>query len=160
MKSGNLAACLSLAAFVGVFAASAAAEDKAAAAKGEKAPKVAGEQVLPSRLFEGAAGGAVILGTAPQCPEFSECFDWPDAVIEVDPDSSDMATVIERLDAQPRRVERVRQTNALRCLEKHDWVYRWERILSAVGLDPLPQLKQRKSQLSALAATIMSDAAA
>ncbi len=131
-----------------------------AAAKGEKAPKVAGEQVLPSRLFEGAAGGAVILGTAPQCPEFSECFDWPDAVIEVDPDSSDMATVIERLDAQPRRVERVRQTNALRCLEKHDWVYRWERILSAVGLDPLPQLKQRKSQLSALAATIMSVAAA
>ena len=36
MKSGNLAACLSLAALVGVFAASAAAEEKAAASKGEK----------------------------------------------------------------------------------------------------------------------------
>jgi hypothetical protein len=131
-----------------------------AAAKGEKAPKVAGEQVLPSRLFEGAAGGAVILGTAPQCPEFRECFDWPDAVIEVDPDSSDLATVIEQLDAQPRRMERVRQTNAVRCLQQHDWVYRWERILSAAGIDPLPQLKHRKSQLSELAATIMSAAAA
>lgn len=131
-----------------------------AAAKGEKASKVAGEQVLPSRLFEGAAGGAVILGTAPQCPEFRECFDWPDAVIEVDPDSSDLATVIEQLDAQPRRMERVRQTNAVRCLQQHDWVYRWERILSAAGIDPLPQLKHRKSQLSELAATIMSAAAA
>lgn len=36
MKSGNLAACLSLATLVGVFLASAAAEDKSAAAKGEK----------------------------------------------------------------------------------------------------------------------------
>lgn len=131
-----------------------------ATAKGAKAPKVAGEQVLPSRLFEGAAGGAVILGTAPQCPEFLECFDWPDAVIEVDPDVSDMATVIEQLDAQPRRIERVRQTNAARCLLQHDWVYRWERVLSAAGMDPLPQLKHRKSQLSELATTIMSAAAA
>jgi hypothetical protein len=131
-----------------------------AAATTSKASKVSGEQVLPARLFEGAAGGAVILGTLPQCPEFGECFDWPDAVIEVSPESSNMAAVIEELDAQPRRIERIRQTNAVRCLLQHDWVYRWERILTAAGMDPLPQLQLRKSRLSDVAAAAMSAAAA
>lgn len=130
------------------------------AAATAKAGKIAGEQVLPARLFEGAAGGAVILGTAPQCPEFRECFDWPDAVIEISPESGDMATLIEQLDSQPRRIERARRTNAVRCLLQHDWAYRWERILSAVGMDPLPQLQHRKSRLRDEAAAAMSAAAA
>jgi hypothetical protein len=117
-----------------------------------KSDKISGEQVLPARLFEGAAGGAVILGTAPQCPEFRECFDWPDAVIEVSPGSSDIAAVIDELDAQPRRLERLRQTSVTRCLLRHDWVYRWEHILSTVGIEPLPQLHNRKSRLSDIAA--------
>lgn len=117
-----------------------------------KAQKIAGEQVLPSRLFEGAAGGAVLLGTAPQCPEFAACFDWPDAVIRVSPEEEDIAAVIERLDAQPERIARVRHTNAVRCLLQHDWVYRWEDILAATGLDPLPQLHERKAQLRSIAA--------
>jgi hypothetical protein len=71
-----------------------------------------------------------------------------------------MAAVIEELDAQPRRIERIRQTNAVRCLLQHDWVYRWERILTAAGMDPLPQLQLRKSRLSDVAAAAMSAAAA
>src|SRR5260370_3761442 len=126
---------------------------------GSKVNKVVGEQVGPTRLFEGAAGGAIILGTAPQCPEFHQCFDWPDAVIEVSPESGDIAAVIDQLDAQPQRIERARQTNAVRCLLQHDWVYRWEDILSMVGMEPLPQLHQRKSRLSAIAATAVSAAA-
>jgi hypothetical protein len=118
--------------------------------------KVAGEHVLPSRLFEGAAGGAVILGNAPQCAEFKEYFDWPDAVIEVSPQTTDIAAVIEDLDAQPERIARVRRTNAMRCLQRHDWVYRWEHILSAIGMEPLPQLHERKSRLSEVAAAAMS----
>jgi hypothetical protein len=121
-----------------------------------KAGKVAGEQVLPTRLFEGAAGGAVILGTAPQCPEFRECFDWPDAVIEVSPESGDIAATIDELDGQPQRIARARRTNATRCLLQHDWVYRWERILSTVGMAPLPQLHSRKSRLSNLAVATLS----
>ena len=127
-----------------------------AAVVGAKSHKIVGEQVLPSRLFEGAAGGAVILGTAPQCAEFRECFDWPDAVIEVSPQSSDIAAVIDELDAQPERTERVRRTNAVRCLLRHDWVYRWEHILSTIGMEPLPQLHDRKSRLSEVAAAAMS----
>jgi Glycosyl transferases group 1 len=121
-----------------------------------KTQTVAGEQVLPGRLFEGAAGGAIILGTAPQCPEFRECFDWPDAIIEVSPDSSDIAAVIDELDAQPRRTGRIRRTNAVRCLLQHDWVYRWEHILCRVGMEPLPQLHHRKAELNKIAETAMA----
>ena len=71
-----------------------------------------------------------------------------------------MATLIEQLDAQPRRIERARRTNAVRCLLQHDWAYRWERILFAVGMDPLPQLQHRKSRLRNEAAAAMSAAAA
>jgi Glycosyl transferases group 1 len=125
-----------------------------------KADKIAGEQVLPSRLFEGAAGGAIILGTAPQCPEFGEYFNWPDAVIEVSPETSDIAAVIAELDAQPQRTERMRRTNAIRSLLQHDWVYRWEHILSTIGMEALPQLRQRKSRLSEIAAAAMRASAA
>ena len=117
---------------------------------------VAGEQVLPSRLFEGAAGGAILLGTAPQCAEFAKHFDWPDAVIEVLPDSESIADVLAELDAQPRRTDQVRRINAVRCLQLHDWVYRWEHILSMVGMEPLPQLRLRKSRLEQIAADAMA----
>lgn len=131
-----------------------------ATVRSAKTHLIAGEQVLPSRLFEGAAGGAVILGSAPQCPEFRECFDWPDAVIEVPPEPGDIAAVIDALDAQPDRTERVRRTNAVQCLLRHDWVYRWEHILSTIGMDALPQLRHRKSRLSGIAAAASSELAA
>ena len=123
-----------------------------------KSSKVAGEQVLPSRLFEGAAGGAVILGTAPKCSEFEECFDWPDAVVEVSPESGDVIATIEELDASPQRLEDLRRTNVTQCLLRHDWVYRWEHILSMVGVKPLPQLEARKARLKEIASAAMSRA--
>jgi hypothetical protein len=39
-------------------------------------------------------------------------------------------------------------------------VYRWERILTAAGMDPLPQLQYRKSRLSDVASRAMSATAA
>ncbi|TIL46698.1 glycosyltransferase [Mesorhizobium sp.] len=127
-----------------------------AALANSKSVTVAGEQVLPARLFEGAAGGAVMLGTAPQCAEFGEHFDWQDAVIEVSPDSSSIADVIGELDANPRRTELLRRTSAVRCLEMHDWVYRWEHILATIGMEPLPRLHIRKSLLRQIAADAMA----
>jgi hypothetical protein len=118
---------------------------------GSKADKVAGEQVLPGRLFEGAAGGAVILGTAPKCPEFLEYFDWPDVVVELDPEAGDVASLVGELETQPERLERIRRTNAVQCLLRHDWAYRWERILQSVGMQPRSQLHQRRAELARIA---------
>jgi hypothetical protein len=121
---------------------------------GHKSGKVAGEAVLPGRLFEGAAGGAIILGSAPHCPEFEQNFDWPDAVIEVSPDGNDVIAIMEDLDRDPDRTRRVRHDNVTGCLLKHDWAYRWEHILAAVGLSPLPRLAARKARLAAMAAAV------
>ncbi len=119
-----------------------------------KASKIAGEQVLPSRLFEGAAGGAVMIGSAPQCPEFEEYFDWPDAVIDLDPNERDVAGFLHDLDEQTERIRSVRQNNIINTLRRHDWAHRWEGILNSIGMEPLPQLEQRKSRLGDLASAV------
>ncbi|WP_164919634.1 glycosyltransferase [Hansschlegelia zhihuaiae] len=110
-----------------------------------------GESVLPGRLFEGVAGGAAIIGFAPRCREFKRHFDWPDAVIDVPADPRDFKAFLSSLDLQTDRMDRLRRTNAIQALRRHDWAYRWERILRVGGLEPHPKLEARKSRLRALA---------
>jgi hypothetical protein len=118
-----------------------------------KAKQTRGEQVVPSRLFEGAAGGAVMIGAPPQCPEFNELFDWPDAVIEVPANPPDARAVLKDLSSQQTRLERARQANAIQSLRRHDWCYRWEHMLATIGLDPHPRLHTRKAHLCRIAET-------
>lgn len=116
-----------------------------------RAGKIRDEQVLPSRLFEGAAGGSVMIGEAPQCPEFDELFDWPDAVIKISPNPDNVRDILQELDSQPARMERVRRTNALQSLRRHDWIYRWEKMLEAIGLEPSTKVQERKQKLHQIA---------
>jgi hypothetical protein len=118
-----------------------------------KSGQAKNEQVLPSRLFEGAAGGTVMIGQAPESPEFHEHFDWPDAVIEVSPNPNNIQAVYEELESQAARTERVRHTNAIQSLRRHDWIYRWEKMLEAVGLKPSPKAHERKLRLHQIADT-------
>jgi len=46
---------------------------------------------------------------------------------------------------------KIRQTNILQCLQHHDWVYRWEAVLSIAGMQSLPMLQRRKQALRDLA---------
>jgi hypothetical protein len=116
-----------------------------------KAHQIRDEQVIPSRLFEGAAGGSVMIGEAPQCPEFNELFDWTDAVIKIPANPSNVRDILDEFDSQPARMERVRQVNAIQSLRRHDWIYRWEKMLEAVGLQPSPKVQERKLQLHQIA---------
>jgi hypothetical protein len=116
-----------------------------------KSGQTRNEQVLPSRLFEGAAGGTVMVGEAPECPEFYEHFDWPDAVIKISPNPDNVQAVLEELESQAARTERVRHTNAIQSLRRHDWIYRWEKMLEAVGLKPSPKAHERKLRLHQIA---------
>jgi hypothetical protein len=122
-----------------------------ASLNGDKAAKIRGEQVIPSRVFEGASAGAILLGTAPECPEFNENFDWPGAVIWLPPDARDVAERLMELDADQNRLDRIRRDNVVNCLLRHDWVYRWESILSAVGMQPRDGSARRKAALLAAA---------
>ncbi len=110
-----------------------------------------GQEELNVRFFEGAAGGAVMLGVPPNCEAFSQNFDWNDAVILLDEDPSDVVEIINQLDLQPERLNKIRTDNVVNSLLRHDWVYRWEKILDAVGITPEIGVIQRKTQLKNLA---------
>jgi hypothetical protein len=107
------------------------------------------------RYFEAAAPGAIMIGMRPpKNKEFDKIFNWLDAVIEVPFTSDEIVSVIRELDKDPERQMKIRETNITQCLLKHDWVYRWEAVLSLVGMQSLPVLESRKRSLRDLAATV------
>ncbi len=108
------------------------------------------EEVGP-RFFEGAAGGTVMLGVPPKCEAFTNNFDWQDPVISIPFDCTNIGDIIADLNAQPERLARIRKDNVVNSLLRHDWVYRWETILTKVGLDITPQMLERKAFLQNLA---------
>jgi hypothetical protein len=110
-----------------------------------------GQVEVGLRYYEGAAGGAVMVGESPACDAFRTLFDWQDAVIDVTPDGSDVVDVLGRLNLDPDRVADIGRHNATEALLRHDWVYRWEKILEIVGLKPTPALLARKARLLELA---------
>ena len=112
------------------------------------------EETLAARYFEGIGGGAVLLGDAPDVPEFHANFDWPDAVIPIPYEATDLKGILAELDAQPERLARARLNNDLATLRRHDWAYRWMQVLDAAGLAPLPRVHERLERLEALAAQV------
>lgn len=123
-------------------------------------PDVRGNQIeIGNRYFEGAAAGNILLGERPRNGEFEKFFDWPDALIDLPYNSPDAEEIVRELDQQPEREARIRKLNIQQSLLRHDWVYRWEAILKAVGVSPLPRLEARKEQLRGLADQVIEDEA-
>lgn len=118
-------------------------------------PSVRGTQnEMGNRYFEGAASGAIMIGEQPDNEDFEKLFDWPRAVLPLPYNSGDIAKVIEDSDSQPAEQARMRQNNVVNTLLRHDWAYRWEAILTAAGLTPMPGLLERKRRLKHLAKEI------
>jgi spore maturation protein CgeB len=119
-------------------------------------PKTRGNQSeIGNRYFEGAASGTIMVGERPQNEEFEKLFDWPDALIDMPYDSSEIDWIIQELDRQPERQERIRQNNVAHALLRHDWAYRWGSILQIAGLAPMPQLLERKERLQGLGQAVL-----
>ncbi|MBW4442989.1 MAG: glycosyltransferase [Plectolyngbya sp. WJT66-NPBG17] len=112
--------------------------------------KVKGNQEIGYRFFEGAAAGTVMIGCPPASELFRQSFDWDDAVIPMPFDAPEIGQVIADLDAQPERLDRIRLNNVVGSLQKHDWVYRWEKILATAGLSPTAEMQQREAYLHQL----------
>jgi len=115
------------------------------------------EDALPTRLFEGAAGGAVQIGSAPKVAEFRQLFDWPDALIEMPLDPLDVRSFYHELQKDHTRISRASTQAAMHALRRHDWVYRWAEMLKALGLSETPGVMARRSRLSELAAIAEAD---
>jgi hypothetical protein len=119
-------------------------------------PDIRGSQIeIGSRYFEGVSAGVIMVGVAPNNGEFERLFDWPDAVVPLPYGSDRIAALIDDLEGQPEKQERIRRMNVVQALARHDWAYRWEKILENVGLKPMPELLQRKERLSNLAELAM-----
>jgi hypothetical protein len=119
-------------------------------------PDQTGNQIETSgRYFEGAASGAIMVGERPKNEEFERLFDWPEAVTQLPYDSCDIDMVIKALDADPERQDRIRQTNVVQALIRHDWVYRWEAVLKTVGLGPMQGVLERRERLRKLAEVVL-----
>ncbi|HMR33246.1 MAG TPA: glycosyltransferase [Geminicoccaceae bacterium] len=120
-------------------------------AKIDRPDLTSGQQEVGYRFFEGVAGGAVLLGQPPRTPAFERMLPWPDAVIEVPFHAPDIAETIRLLDADPERTQRIRSRNMANALRMHDWVYRYEEMLAAVGVKGTPEMARRRARLAALA---------
>jgi Glycosyl transferases group 1 len=120
-------------------------------AKFDTPDQTGGQEELGSRFFEGAAGGAVMIGIPPSCEAFTTNFDWTDAVISIPYDAANLGDIIAELDAQPDRLHSIRQNNVINTLLRHDWIYRWQKILETVGLDITPKILSRQTKLEDLA---------
>jgi hypothetical protein len=115
---------------------------------------------IGNRYFEGAASGTIMIGERPQNQEFAKLFDWPDALIHMPYDSREIGGIINELDRQPEKQDKIRRANISQALLRHDWAYRWESILQRVGLAPLPLLAERKGRLQNLAQSVLEANAA
>ena len=115
-------------------------------------PHVRGGQIeVGNRYFEGAASGAIMVGERPNNEAFEELFDWPGAVTPLPYDLRDIDVVIKDLDGDPERQDKIRRTGIVQSLLRHDWVYRWEKILEVAGLEPMQGAIERKKRLRKLA---------
>lgn len=110
---------------------------------------------ISSRAYEGAAGGAVMLGEAPRTDSFRQQFDWPDAVIHLPFDSPDIEQVLAELDADPQRLERARRNNLHFSALRHDWVHRLRAIYTILDLAPTTAMLEREQRLRALAQQVL-----
>ena len=125
------------------------------AAKIDCKSETQGQGEIGFRFLEGAASGTVMIGEPPENEAFRKHLDWPDAVIHVPFDATNIADILAELDSQPKRLEEARRNNIVQSLLRHDWVHRFRAILDMVGLEPRPALIERESHLKKLADNVI-----
>jgi len=111
-----------------------------------------GRQEISGRFYEGAAGGAVMIGEAPESEEFERQFDWKDAIVHMPFDTPDPGRLLDELDMNPQRIAAIRENNFRNAALRHDWVHRLRSVYETLGLRPTSAMHAREQHLAALAA--------
>ena len=110
-----------------------------------------GQVEVGYRFYEGTAAGAVLVGEPPICDAFSELFPWPDAVMAIRADGSDIIHRLSDLNSDLERIATAGRRNAVEALLRHDWVYRWNKVLRVAGVEPSLRMTARQQHLKGLA---------
>lgn len=122
-------------------------------AKVDAPDETQGQVEIGFRYYEGSAAGAVMIGQSSPHESFQEMFGWPDAVIDIRPDGSDLCQVLSSLQSQPERLQEISRRNASEALLRHDWVYRWKEMFAVAGVELSPGTVARERRLRSMAAT-------
>ena len=93
----------------------------------------------------------MMIGDVPDCEAYRELFGWRDAVIQIQPDGSDVMAVLSNLRSDPGRLAAIRRRNIKEALLHHDWVYRWKEMFRMLGIKPSPRMAAREQQLKDMA---------
>jgi hypothetical protein len=109
------------------------------------------EPIVGLRFYEGTAAGAILIGQAPDCAAYRTLFDWPDALVALEPDGSDTAGTLASMASAPERLARISRRNIAEAARRHDWVYRWKQIYDIAGLTPTPVMAVRERRLEEVA---------
>ncbi len=117
-----------------------------------------GQEEFGQRFFEASAAGAVLLGEPPRNDTFPEYFDWEKTGVTCPWGSTDVNDIIDEASKDEARMMQIRRDNVENALRRHDWVYRWERVLQLAGLEPTDAMNARKAELTARADTVQSAA--
>ena len=125
-------------------------------AKVDEIDETRGQSEVGARFFEGAAGGAVLVGRPPTASAFTQDFDWRDAVVDVGSSEDSLAAALSPFISDPERTTALGRKNAVEALRRFDWGHRWQRILEIAGLQPQPRLEARLARLDRLASEVES----
>jgi hypothetical protein len=117
----------------------------------ERLARTGAEESLTTRYFEAQAAGAIILGSAPDTPEWTDAFPWTDAIIPIPAPAPRVLDVIVELDRDAARLARARQSAVTTSLRRHDWAHRWRAVLDTIGMAAHPRLDVRVAELEARA---------
>lgn len=85
-------------------------------------------------------------------------FPWPEAVVPIQTDGSDVLQVISDLSAEPARIATISQRNAAEALLRHDWAYRWNQMFRIIGLPISAGMAAREERLKEIARPLMQRA--
>ncbi len=126
-------------------------------AKADVPQETQGQVELGSRYFEGCAAGAILVGERLDVQAFHDQFGWEDSVIQLDYNSPDISPIMKMLMEDQDRLDRIHRRNVRQSLLKHDWSYRWESMLKAMGMEPSEALLARQNELRQRAFAIPTD---
>jgi hypothetical protein len=122
-----------------------------AAAKMDSYDETGGQVEVGARYYEGAAAGAVMIGETPDCEAYRELFGWPEAVVQIKPDGSDIMAVLRDIGSDPQRMVAISRRNVKEALLRHDWVYRWNEMFRVAGIKLAPRMAAREQRLKDMA---------
>ena len=107
------------------------------------------QQEIGFRYYEGSAAGTVMVGTIPNNINFKRHFPW-EAVVELPKDPNHVMDFMRDLKSDDEHMSKIRFNNVKGSLEQHDFVYRWEEMLTGCELEIPHSLQLRKNKLDDL----------